>query len=487
MTTSVRRRISQFIASGGEASGSFGARKRFAALAAACVGAAALSAPTIGLAQTARTLAPPTPAADQAAPAADQADPPAELATSADNQTLPPGMVRYDHPIMQNGRLILWHGAWRDQVKAKPPAQIAVPAKPASPPPAQIAVPARPAIAPPPQNVAAPVSQPQRPHEFIVLADPDDSCATRLAGEFAAALHDAGAGGRVAAGRVSVGALAAAVQSDSADLAIAPLDALIASPQMSAAWRERAPYIARLASEPIEIIASRDIANARQLAGRDVGYGPADSASAASAGVLFSALGVAPRPAYAPLVAELADLSAGKLAAVVAVDGRCAKSIAGFGGDHRFHEVAIPWSPALTTLYAPARLTAKDRPNLIDAEERIDTVVAPRALIAIDAAPDTPRAAAASALTKSFFNGFDRLLEPDKDEAWRAVNLAAIAPWPRLKAAQAWVDDVAAPANPALEAFRSVARSAAGATDGPAAQDSDRLFDSLMRWRGTAQ
>ena len=320
-----------------------------------------------------------------------------------------------------------------------------------------------------------------------MLADPDDSCATRLAGEFAAALRDEGLGGRVVAGRVSVGALAAGVQSDNADLAIAPLDALIANPQLSAGWRDRAPYIARLSSEPIEIVASRDIADARQLAGRDVGYGPADSASAASAGVLFSALGVAPRPAYAPLAAQLADLSAGKLAAVVAIDGRCAKAIAGFGGDHRFHEVAIPWSPALTTLYAPARLTAKDRPNLIDAEEKIDTVAAPRALIALDAAPDTPRAAAVATVTKSFFDGFDRLLEPDKDTAWRAVNLAATLPWPRLKAAQAWVDDVAPPANPALEAFRSVARSAASATDGPGAQDSDRLFDSLMRWRGTGQ
>jgi TRAP-type uncharacterized transport system substrate-binding protein len=474
MTTSVRRRrISQFIASGGQPPELRRGSKRLAALAAACVGAAALSAPSIGLAQTARPQVQPTPAADQPAPAPDPASAPPDPATPADHQTAPPGMVRYDHPVMQNGRLILWHGAWRDRVKGKPPVQSAAPVKPQ----------------PKTQTVAgaAPQQQPQRPHEFTVLVDPDDSCANRMANEFAAALRDEGLGGRIVAGRVSVGALAAAVQSDSADLALAPLDALIASPQLSASWRERAPYIARLSSEPIEIVASRDIADARQLAGRDVGYGPADSASAASAGVLFSALGVAPRPAYAPLAAELADLSAGKLAAVVAIDGRCAKAIAGFGGDHRFHEVTIPWSPALTTLYAPARLTAKDRPNLIDAEERIDTVAAPRALIALDAAPDTPRAAAAAAVTKSFFDGFDRLLEPDKDAAWRAVNLAATAPWPRLKAAQAWVDDVAPPANPALEAFRSVARSAASASDGPGAQDSDRLFDSLMRWRGTGQ
>ena len=51
----------------------------------------------------------------------------------------------------------------------------------------------------------------------------------------------------------------------------------------------------------------------------------------------------------------------------------------------------------MRSLYAPARLTAKDRPNLIEAAEKIDAVAAPRALIALDAAPGSPRAEAAAA------------------------------------------------------------------------------------------
>ena len=214
--------------------------------------------------------------------------------------------------------------------------------------------------------------------------------------------------------RVSAAALDAAVNGDSADLAIAPLDALIADPQASAVWRERAPFIAKLGGEPIEIIAARDVADLRQLAGREVGFGVADSADATSGAALFNALGVAPRPAYEPLADALNDLAAGRLAAVVAVDGRCAPTLAQFGADRRFHQLAVRWTPALRSVYAPARLTAKDRPNLIDAEERIDPVAAPRALIALDAAPGSPRAQAAAALTKTFFEGFDRLLVPDR-------------------------------------------------------------------------
>jgi len=436
-------------------------RRRCACLVAAA--AIATAATTAAVAQTAPTgeAAPTTSAAAQPAPASDAA------------QTTPPGMERYDHPVYRDGRLILWHGAWRDRVKPKDQGQS--PKDQAQGPKDQR------------QTAAVPAPAKPSPNSFVLLADPSDACATRLAADFVAAMQAGGASGKILAGGVSAAALGAAVEGDRADLAIAPLDALVADPQASAVWRERAPFIAKLSGEPIEIIAARDVADLRQLAGREVGFGPADSADATSAAALFNALGVAPRPAYEPLADALNDLAAGRLAAVVAVDGRCAPTLARFGADRRFHELAVRWTPALRSVYAPARLTAKDRPNLIDAAERIDTVAAPRALIALDAAPGSSRAQAAAALTKTFFAGFDRLLVPDKDGAWRDVNLAAEAPWPRLRAAQEWIDAARPASDASLQAFRAAARGAASADGGPAAQDSDRLYDSLMQWRGAGQ
>jgi TRAP-type uncharacterized transport system substrate-binding protein len=420
-------------------------------LAVAASGAAAQTAPT----------APPTAPAE------------ATPAKGADPKT-PPGMVRYDHPVVRNGKVILWHGAWRERLRSKDPGQSAkIQAPDAKDQNQSAAVPAAPPK--PSQN------------SFALLADPNDACASRLASDFVAAMQAGGADGRIVAGGVSAAALGAAVNFDSADLAIAPLDALVADPQASAAWRERAPYIAKLSGEPIEIVAARDVADLGQLAGREVGFGVANSADATSAAALFNTLGVAPRPAYEPLADALNDLAAGRLAAVVAVDGRCAPTLAQFGADKRFHELAVRWTPAMRSIYAPARLTAKERPNLIDAAEKIDTVATPRALIALDAAPGSPRAQTAAALTKTFFAGFDRLLVPDKDGAWRDVNLAAEAPWPRLRAAQEWIDAAKPASDASLQSFRAAARSAASADGGPAAQDSDRLYDSLMQWRGAGQ
>ncbi|MGD0562683.1 MAG: hypothetical protein ABSA66_06280 [Roseiarcus sp.] len=373
-------------------------------------------------------------------------------------------MVPYDHPVFHHGVRVLWHGAWRarDGKKGDAPAKSA------------------PSVAdkPPPTL---------RSSEYSILVDAEDSCAARLAGEFVAALQADGAKGRVIAGRTSPAALAQAVKSDGADLAIAPMDALIDNDKASADWRERAPYIARLGAETIEIVAPRAIADIRQLAGRDVGFGVVDGAGAATAATLFSRLGVAPKPSFAPLGPALADLAAGKLAAVVAVGAKSSKTLADFGKDGRFHVIPIPWTPALRALYAPARLTAKDRPNLIGAEERIDTLGAPMALVALDAAPSSARAELFAALTRSFFDGFDKLLGPSDDPTWREVNLAATAPWPRLRAAQAWINLNATAPNASLDAFRAVAKTVTLANNGPGAEDSDRLYDSLMQWRGAWQ
>jgi len=479
MTIIVRRRRSgRRVASADQPQLPLTERGRSACLVAAAAIMAA--ATTAGVAQTAvtgtATQTMPASGAVQTAPTADAtliADAAQTAPPSGAAPTLPPGMVRYDHPVFQNGRLILWHGAWRDRLRPKDQGQSAK---------AQA-----PSLKDPGPSAAVPTPTKPSPNSFALLADPSDACATRLAGDLVAAMQVGGASGRIVAGGVSAAALGAAIDGDGADLAIAPLDALVADPRASAPWRERAPFIAKLSGEPIEIIASRDVADLRQLAGREVGFGVANSADATSAAVLFNGLGIAPRPAYEPLADALNDLAAGRLAAVVAVDGRCAPTLAQFGADKRFHELAVRWTPAMRSIYAPVSLTAKDRPNLIGAAEKIDTVAAPRALIALDAAPGSARAQSAAALTRTFFDGFNRLLVPDKDGAWRDVNLAAEAPWPRLRAAQDWIDAARPASDPSLQSFRAAARGAASADDGPAAQDSDRLYDSLMQWRGAEQ
>ena len=95
-------------------------------------------------------------------------------------------------------------------------------------------------------------------------------------------------------------------------------------------------------------------------------------------------------------------------------------------------------------------------------------------------------------MTGLFFDHYDALMSDDYDVHWRDVNLAADAawpgdPWPRLTAAQVWLDGKKTSADTSLDAFRASAKLAARSADGPSAANSDRLYDGLTRWRELMQ
>ena len=147
-----------------------------------------------------------------------------------------------------------------------------------------------------------------------------------------------------------------------------------------------------------------------------------------------------------------------------------------FGGDGRFHILAIPWSATLEPVYAPAHVTAAERPNLVGATTPVETVAEPMALVAVDAPPGSARADALGRLARSFFDNYDGFLGDDRDAHWRDVNLAAEAswpgqPWPRLAGAQDWLDAKKTSADASLDAFRASAKSAATSPSWPSASE----------------
>jgi hypothetical protein len=332
----------------------------------------------------------------------------------------------------------------------------------------------------------------QNPKEFSILADPGDIQASRMAKDFAAVLTANGEAGRAIVGSTSPNGLYKVARSDVADIAIISLDSLLASAKGDPDWMKREPFIVRLPPETLEVIAPRDVKSLGDLQGKLVSFGDLDSTTSISGRMLFSRLGVTPNQTNEPLPEALEALAGGKRDAVVVLGAEGSHAVAAFGDDGRFHIVPIPWSPTLETVYAPARVTAADRPNLVRPTEPVDSVGEPMALIALDASPGSQRADALGQLARAFFDGYEGLLTDEHDPHWREVNLAAdsswpVEPWPRLAAAQAWLDAKKVSADASLDAFRASARSAADAAGGPSAADSDRLYDSLTRWRGLMQ
>ncbi len=391
---------------------------------------------------------------------------------AAQSNKSPSGMVPYTHPVYRNGVRVLWHGAWRgSQGRAGGRYEHAASAA---------------AVA-----AASTAAQPPAAKEFSVLADPADARASRMAKDFAAVMSSSGAPGHAIVGATSPNGLGKVVKADLADFAIVSLDSLVASAKGDPDWMKRAPYVARLAPETLEVIASRDVKSINDLQGKLVSFGDLDSAASTSGRMLFSRLGVTPNQTNGPLPEALDALAAGKVDAVVVL-GAEESQVNDFGGDGRFHVVAVPWSATLEPVYAPAHVTAAERPNLVDATTPVETVGEPMAIIALDAPPGSPRADALGRLARVFFDNYDAFLSEGHDPRWLDVNLAADAswpgePWPRLAAAQSWLDAKKAAVDASLDAFRASAKSAADSPSWPSAADSDRLYDGLTRWRGLMQ
>ena len=392
---------------------------------------------------------------------------------AADTQKTPPGMVPYTHPVFRNGARLLWHGVWRGSLGRVAHQTVELTAAKPAP-------------------MLSPAPQPPPLKEFSILADPGDVRASRMANDFAAVMSANGATGRAIVGSTSPNGLGKVARTNMADFAVVSLDGFLFAAKGDPEWTKRAPFVARLAPETLEVIAPREIKSITDLQGRTVSFGDLDSATSLSGRMLFSRLGITPTQTNEPLPEALEALAAGKRDAVVVLGADGSQALDGFGDDRRFHIVAIPWSPTLEPVYAPARVTAADRPNLVGATEPVETVGEPMALIALDAPPGSQRADALGGLARVFLDNYDAFLSDDRDPHWRDVNLAAdaswpIEPWPRLAAVQSWLDAKKTSADASLDAFRASAKSSADSAGGPSAADSDRLYDSLTRWRGLMQ
>ena len=269
----------------------------------------------------------------------------------------PAGMVPYNHPVYKNGKRVLWHGTWRGHGAAAREYTRQAPAK----------------TAPPPNPApAAPASK-----EITILADPGDPQASRMAKDFAAAMTGSGTAGRAIVGSTSPSGLAKVGRADMADFAIVSLDSLVSAAKADPESMKRTPYVTRLVPETVEVIASREIKTVVDLQGRSVSFGDPDSATATSARMLFSRLGVSANPTYEPLPEALEALAAGRRDAIVVMGADDSRALDDFGDNGRFHVVAIPWSASFQPLYAPARVTSEDRPNLVKSGDAIETVGEP--------------------------------------------------------------------------------------------------------------
>jgi len=372
-------------------------------------------------------------------------------------------MIKYNHPVWRNGHYVLYHGVWRGSRLS--------------------GAHAKPASDDDDDDDKSAKSNASSEHEFIVLVDTDDATALRMATELVDTAKGAGLKARAWAGKTSPAALGRNVASDGGDFVVTAIDVLAADPAGDD-LRGKAPLVARLANEPIVVIARQGVDDIKQLDGRPVSFGDADGVVDATGQALFAKLGVAPKVVHQNVPAAVNSLLAGNLDAVVALGADESKTVLDAAKSGKLHAIAIPWREDLGPRYAPARLTDKDLPHLTPSDGGVDTVGVPFGLVAVDAADGSARATQDAPFVAALFQRYQALLTAGADPKWREVNLAADTDWPRLAPARDWLEKHRTQSDPALDAFREAARSASGDSGATGPVTADKLYGSLLRSSG---
>src|SRR4029077_16165597 len=201
-------------------------------------------------------------------------------------------------------------------------------------------------------------------------------------------------------------------------------------------------YVTKLYNEEMHVIASKSIRNLRELEGKTVSVDLPNGGTFVTALTVFERLGMKPKVVYVEQRIALEKMKAGEIDAVIVCGGKPYKAVSSFKDERdRFHLVTVNYEKPLQGDYLPASLSAKDYPNLISSEERVDTIAVPAVLAAYNWAPNTERYRKLSLFVDAFFTKFPAFQNPPFHPKWKEVSLSAPLPgWQRLPAAKQWLE-----------------------------------------------
>jgi uncharacterized protein len=203
---------------------------------------------------------------------------------------------------------------------------------------------------------------------------------------------------------------------------------------------QKVTYIARLGTAQLHVIARKDVATLKDLAGKKINIGAASEARFVTASMVFGSLGIN----YTPVEGREADaaklLESGKADAVVLMTPQpspVAEELARAGG---FRLLNVAGNDELNQVYAPAMLTAKSYQGLAQDGGMTETLGVSYAVAVFNWKKGTDRYYKLRKFADVLFSGIGDLQTGKWQAAWSDVNLSADLPgWTRYVSAEEWL------------------------------------------------
>ncbi len=200
-------------------------------------------------------------------------------------------------------------------------------------------------------------------------------------------------------------------------------------------------YICKLYENDLHVCARPEIQVLSDLQGKPVNIDVEGAGTNLTARAVFKTLGIAPEfHTDEPTIGQ-DRLRRGEIAANVYCAGKPVRLFASQPAGTGLHFIAVPSNAELEKIYLPGgQITNADYPNLVPAEQSVETVGVGVALAVFAWPSKSVRYHNLVTFVDTFFSKFPQLLKPPHHPKWHDVNLLAEQPgWVRFAPAAAWL------------------------------------------------
>jgi TRAP-type uncharacterized transport system substrate-binding protein len=251
----------------------------------------------------------------------------------------------------------------------------------------------------------------------------------------------------------------------------------------------RVQYIIRLPIAELHILARNDVQSLEDLRGKKVNFGPAGTGASLTGTIVFQRLGINVEQVLIDQPTALQKLQSGQVDAIARVIPKPIDFFGKIPQNSGLHLVNIPFTKTFEDLYTLGEFNKQDYPNLLQGQDRIDTIAVPAVLAVFNWPKNTDRYAKVDRFIQYLFSRWDALQHPPYHPKWRDVNLAATVPgWTRFSVADDLLQQMQAQQQQKQQQRADFDTFLSHQPKMPA-NDADReeLFRKFIQWQAQAQ
>jgi TRAP-type uncharacterized transport system substrate-binding protein len=251
----------------------------------------------------------------------------------------------------------------------------------------------------------------------------------------------------------------------------------------------RVQYIIRLPIAELHILARNDVQSLEDLRGKKVNFGPAGTGASLTGTIVFQRLGINVEQVLIDQPTALQKLQSGQVDAIARVIPKPIDFFGKIPQSAGLHLVNIPFTKTFEDLYTLGEFNKQDYPNLLQGQDRIDTIAVPAVLAVFNWPKNTERYAKVDRFIQYLFSRWDALQHPPYHPKWRDVNLAATVPgWTRFSAADDQLQQIQAQQQQKQQQRADFDTFLSHQPRMPASDaDREELFRKFIQWQAQAQ